>query len=149
MLWYGETYIVAGIPCTNCSIFSRDMSITLICFMLSMIIINTGIYTAIWLKLAYRKRNLNVKTSKLARTRMMILVSAGYSVCWIPLFITLTIELVDTAQIERVFCPAEYLTLIAFINSGINWAIYGLADQKFRNAFKMLLCQLRRITIQK
>ena len=79
---------------------------------------------------------------------MMIIVYAGYFLCWIPLFITMTIELVDKSRIKSIFCPAEYLTLTGYINSGINWLIYGLADKKFRNAFKMLLVHSRTTTMQ-
>ena len=144
LLLFSDISPVDGLPCTNGAIMSHELTITIVCGMFLLMIINTIIYIAIGWKIAFRKGLLNLNTSKIKRTRVMILVYAGFIVFWLPLFITLMIVLVDRNREEYIFCPAEYMILTGFINSGINWGIYGLADKKFRNAFKMLLCHSRR-----
>ena len=135
------------VPCTNGAIISLELNIFLVCGMFILMTINTLIYIAIGWKIAFRKRILNLKRSKIIRTRMMIIVYAGFIVCWSPLFIILTYVLTDRNREEYIFCPAEYLLLTGYINSGMNWVIYGLADRKFRNAFNILLCQRARNTL--
>lgn len=76
------------------------------------------------------------------KTFIMIIVFFLFVCCWIPFIIcSFMIETVmSNAEASKYECVREYLTRLGFLNSSMNWIVYGVSNEKFRWAFKKLLC---------
>ena len=130
-----------AIPCTNGNLISYQMNMAISCLIFLMAVFTSTLYFGICCKLKTRKKLSHLKASKVAQTNLMILVYACFVVSWLPLGIVNVILLENQSLNEDLFCVREYLTLLAYMNSGVNWIIYGLANQKFRSAFATILCR--------
>lgn len=71
------------------------------------------------------------------RTKMTMIVFGVFALCWFP-YIVVSIVLVfkNTPTIR---CARQWCTCLGVINSALNWIIYGLANESFRNAFVAIL----------
>lgn len=75
----------------------------------------------------------------LAKTYMLMGVSAAFVVCWTPFcVISLFVLITDREDLKIVQTWALNLGLL---NSGLNWLIYGLKNEKFRKAFRLVVCE--------
>ena len=74
------------------------------------------------------------------KTLVMVLVFVLFVVCWLPFVITtLMLETAAYSNVDHIMCVREYLIMLGYFNSIINWIVYGASNQKFRLAFKRLL----------
>ncbi|XP_060587872.1 tyramine receptor Ser-2-like [Ruditapes philippinarum] len=77
---------------------------------------------------------------KLAKTYILIAISAIFIICWAPYCIVTFFKIFF--DYDELKIAAGWTILLVFINSGLNWLIYGLKNAKIRRAFKMLLCNV-------
>lgn len=74
----------------------------------------------------------------LAKTYMLMAVSAIFVLCWTPFCaISLFMLIVDMEDLK---ITQTWTLNLGLLNSGLNWLIYGLKNEKFRKAFKLILC---------
>ena len=73
-------------------------------------------------------------------TRLMIIISGTFVICWAPYCIASVIP----SQKAEVALVRNCLASLGFINSCLNWIIYAARNSKFRAAFKSILnCSCR------
>ena len=74
-------------------------------------------------------------------TRLMVLVSGLFIICWGPYcIISLVPNVSDVVSFVR-----NWLSSLGLINSCLNWVVYGARNKRFRAAFKSILtCSCRR-----
>ena len=74
----------------------------------------------------------------LAKTYMLMAVSAIFIFCWTPFcVISLFMLIGDTDDLKLL---QTWTLNLGLLNSGLNWLIYGVKNEKFRKAFRLLLC---------
>ena len=78
----------------------------------------------------------NISTN-FRRTKMTMIVFGVFAVCWFP-YLVVSIILVFKDQ-PAIRCARQWCTCLGVINSALNWIIYGLANQSFRQAFIAVL----------
>ena len=69
-------------------------------------------------------------------TRMLILVLGVFTLCWVPFIIILLLRL--HGKVSQLLYLVAYC--FAYLNSGMNFIIYAIANDKYRAAFKKILC---------
>lgn len=76
-----------------------------------------------------------------SKMTISLLVNILFAVCWLPFIICSFIEQFwHTPSVsQNVACITAYLSKFAFINSSLNWVVYGLANKTFRRTFKSLM----------
>lgn len=82
--------------------------------------------------------------SSFNKCRILVKIYVIFILCWTPYIVTtFLLETATSAdRKEEYFCAREKAILIGCLNSGMNWIIYGLYNQKFRGSFKdVLLCR--------
>jgi hypothetical protein len=62
-----------------------------------------------------------------------------FAVCWSPYVVTTVLMEMNKEGINDYFCFREFAVLVGFMNSGMNWILYSLANRKFRKSFKNVL----------
>ena len=76
-------------------------------------------------------------SSNFRRTKMTMIVFGVFALCWFPyLVISVILVFKDTHSIR---CARQWCTCLGVINSALNWIIYGLANESFRQAFVAVL----------
>ena len=76
---------------------------------------------------------------EISRMYMLIAVSAVFIFCWAPFCFITFFKVIITSESMKI---AQSIALVlGFLNSALNWLIYGLKNQKFRHAFRLLLCK--------
>ena len=140
VIWLNDIPSDNVLPCTNGRILSSELHVILSVTLLMLLLTSFPLYIAIGCKINHRTTLNRFKRSTLVRTKLMVVIYAGFIVCWLPLGIIEMLSFVDKTLTRDVFCVREYLVLLAYTNSGINWIIYGLANKKFRVAFSVMLC---------
>ena len=107
------------------------------------IIINFVLYGMVIWKIKTNKTPGNSASKKKnTKTVLMIIVFVIFVVCWMP-FVICSIMLhadISTSTLQSIWCVREYVVKLGMVNSALNWILYGLANQKFRTAFKKILC---------
>ena len=74
-------------------------------------------------------------------TRLMVLVSGIFIICWGPYCI---ISLIPNISVTVTFIR-NWLASLGLINSCLNWIVYGARNKRFRRAFKNILnCSCRK-----
>ena len=74
-------------------------------------------------------------------TRLMVIVSGTFIICWAPYCI---VSLIPSQSVEIVFIR-YWLGSLGLINSCLNWIVYGVRNKRFRAAFKSILnCSCRK-----
>ena len=141
LYWQGKHLEVRGISCTNGDFVGFELSVVMTCVIFLMMITIIVLYIGICFKLKHRKELPELSLPKNAHTNLMMFVYAGFIVCWLPIGVINVISYGNRLLHKDLVCVREYLTLLAYINSGMNWIIYGLANQKFRKAFVTILCR--------
>jgi uncharacterized membrane protein len=64
--------------------------------------------------------------------------------CWLPYGVIVVLELFIPRENKTIIQAKAYTSLLAFLNSSVNWIIYGLKNKKIRKAFKQILCRKRK-----
>ena len=84
----------------------------------------------------------SASTKKNTKTVLMIIVFVLFVVCLMPFVICSLMMQADisTATLQNIMCIREYVAKLGLLNAALNWILYGLANQKFRTAFKAILC---------
>ena len=85
--------------------------------------------------------NMRHEHVRMDKAKLMAKVYVVFAICWGP-FITFSLLIETTSSSEMKYkynCIREYTILLGFINSGINWIVYGLANKRFRVCFKKVL----------
>lgn len=103
-------------------------------------IVNTVFYVLIFLKIKFYK--VPMRTSHRARSRstLMVIIFIVFVIFWMPFVIlTILVNMSTTLEVSTLICIREYVDNLGVLHSGFNWIIYGLANQKFREALKLLL----------
>ena len=73
----------------------------------------------------------------LAKTYMMMMVCAAFIICWGPFTVLTVIGLFY--QWTSYHNALKWAFFLGFLNSGINWMIYGFRNPKFRKAIKAVV----------
>ena len=73
----------------------------------------------------------------LARTYLMIMVCTTFIICWGPFTLLTIIGLLYRWKTYHTALKWAYF--LGFLNSGINWIIYGLKSPKFRKAIRAFI----------
>ena len=71
---------------------------------------------------------------KLTRTYVLMAVSATFIICWGPLSVISVVGLFY--RWDSFSSTVRWAFFAGFLNSGINWMIYGIRNPKFRRAIK-------------
>ncbi|KAH3771660.1 hypothetical protein DPMN_172987 [Dreissena polymorpha] len=131
----------------------RDAALGAVGFLLLQVIFNSVLFIAVILKVRYSNEQKDIWIAKKhattnskgstisSKSKLMAKVYVIFAICWFP-FITTTLLLETDVSIEkriRYSCIREYSLHLGFINSGLNWIVYGLANNRFREAFKQIL----------
>jgi hypothetical protein len=84
----------------------------------------------------------SVTRKKNTKTILMIIVLVLFVICWMPFIICSLMMQADISisTLQNIICAKEYLAKLGLGNSAMNWILYGLANKKFRIAFRTLLC---------
>ena len=139
VIWLNNIHSNNTLPCTNSAILSYHLNVLITCIVFLLLLINSVLYVAIATEIS-RKRPVNrINVSRVSRTQLMMVVYAGFVVCWLPLGVVGLIIIANQTKRIELFCTREYLIVIAFTNSGVNWIIYGLANKSFRDSFRTIL----------
>ena len=132
--------------CTYNNVFLEGYTVFLTSFYTICILTNIGLLSSvvnIALRTLHKVRDLSTIQSharvsrNLARTYLMLIVCAAFVICWGP-FTVLTV-------IGIFYQWASYPTalkwsyFLGFLNSGINWIIYGFKSPKFRKAIRAIV----------
>ena len=134
--------------CTYNNVFLEGYTIFLTSFYTICILTNIGLLSSvvnIALRTLHKVRDLSSCTIQsharvsrnLARTYLMLIVCTAFVICWGP-FTVLTV-------IGIFYQWASYPTalkwsyFLGFLNSGINWIIYGFKSPKFRKAIRAIV----------
>ena len=140
VIWLNNIHSMKNLPCTNSAILSYHLNVLITCIVFLLLLINSVLYVAIATEIS-RKRPVNrINVSRVTRTRLMMAVYAGFVACWLPVSVVALIVMANQSKRIELFCTREYLIVIAFTNSGVNWIIYGLANKSFRDSFRTILC---------
>ena len=62
-----------------------------------------------------------------------------FALCWGPYVVTTVLMEVNKEDRNNYFCFREFAILFGFMNSGLNWILYSLANKKFRKSFKKVI----------
>ena len=142
-----------GNSCIIGEIVPRTINITLAVFLVFQSIFNLILFAIVLWKIKSQP-GMNEPTSsrdrinkrqneiKLDKAKLMARVYVVFAVCWTP-FITFSLLTESTSSPDtrqKYVCAREYSVLLGCINSGLNWMIYGLANKRFRQGFKEILC---------
>ena len=74
-------------------------------------------------------------------TRLMIIVSGTFIVCWAPYCI---LSIIPSKKAAEIAFLRNWLASLGLINSCLNWIVYAARNSKFRAAFKSILnCSCR------
>ncbi|KAH3791094.1 hypothetical protein DPMN_169305 [Dreissena polymorpha] len=145
----GETKDIA--VCRTGAINEFSVDVVSVVFMIIVIVVCTILYFIIlWtvkvrpLKaLAMRQHKKTVK-----KTLLMLAVSAVFVVCWLPFIISSIITSVSPSFERSASCVREFLIFLGYLNSSVNWVVYGLSNRKFRTAFRqIIMCRCCRTKI--
>ncbi|KAH3789891.1 hypothetical protein DPMN_168080 [Dreissena polymorpha] len=127
--------------------FAADVASIL--FMITVIVICTVLYCIIlW---TVKERPMRALTERLykksvKKTSLMLVVSALFLLCWVPFIISSIIVFVSRSLLQSASCAREYVVFLGFLNSSVNWIVYGASNRKFRTAFKqIIMCAFGRI----
>jgi hypothetical protein len=82
--------------------------------------------------------------SSIEKTKLLILVLGVFVLCWLPYGVIVVLELFIPRENKTIIQAKAYSSLLAFLNSSVNWIIYGLKNKDIRNAFKQILCRKRK-----
>ena len=132
--------------CTYNEIFLDGYTILITSFYSVCTIINIGLFASV-VKIALRKlqrvrdsdtSQSHVRLKKnLTKTYVMMLVSGAFIICWGPFSILTIIGLFH--QWKSYPIALRWAYFLGFLNSGINWMIYGYKTPKFRKAIKAVV----------
>lgn len=124
-------------------IFPSHLNIVAISVMCGKLLIGSTIYSIIaWkIKASSLKPRKTYHRHFTRKTYIMIIVFILFAVCWSPFIVcTLWLEFVSSkSQESTLLCIREYSSRFGFLNSAMNWIVYGVSHKKFRMAFKELL----------
>lgn len=124
-------------------IFPSHLNIVAISVMCGKLLIGCTIYSIIaWkIKASSFKARKTYHRNFTRKTYIMIIVFILFAVCWLPFIVcTLWLEFVSSkSQESTLLCIREYSARLGFLNSAMNWIVYGVSHKKFRRAFKELL----------
>ncbi|VDM54212.1 unnamed protein product [Angiostrongylus costaricensis] len=85
------------------------------------------------------------KVNKQIRREHKATVSAVFLFCWLPFFTLHLINSICLINKQEDGCmgvlPLFLATWLGYINSSLNPLIYTVFDQRFRNAFRAILCR--------
>jgi uncharacterized membrane protein len=82
--------------------------------------------------------------SSIEKTKLLILVLGVFVLCWLPYGVIVVLELFIPRENKTIIQAKAYSSLLAFLNSSVNWIIYGLKNKNIRKAFKQILCRKRK-----
>ena len=99
-----------------------------------------GLYFKIFLVIQSRLRNKKERTGKdstidQAAVKMVIITVGIFIINWTPFIITLHLVVASVIPTRVVY----FTILFAFLNSGVNFFIYGLKNKEYRKAFKKMV----------
>jgi hypothetical protein len=128
--------------CRIGAIVTRDFDYTSSTLIIVTMIVDVILYGMVIWKMKTNKTPGNSATQKKnTKTLLMIGVFVLFVVCWIPFVIcSLMMQtVISPITFQNIICVREYLVKLGLIHSALNWIIYGLANKKFRIAFKKIL----------
>lgn len=82
--------------------------------------------------------------SSIEKTKLLILVLGMFVLCWLPYGVIVILQMFILRDNKTMLEAKAYSSLLAFLNSAINWIIYGLKNRNIRKAFKKILCRKRK-----
>ncbi|XP_071949416.1 histamine H2 receptor-like [Antedon mediterranea] len=91
--------------------------------------------------LIVRKKGAVSSKNSYKERRLVITIAvvlSGFAVCWVPYFTIFTVGELFKWQAHPVV--SDVVLWLGYLNSSINPIIYGLLNQKFRDAFRKMLC---------
>jgi len=69
----------------------------------------------------------------------MISVSVLFSFYWFPFMVCTIVPYAAPHFTQSAFCVREFIVVLGYMNSSINWLLYALSNQRFRSAFKSVV----------
>ncbi|XP_053407970.1 sphingosine 1-phosphate receptor 1-like [Mercenaria mercenaria] len=134
---HGNTFV-----CRMGAILPQDFQLVCSIVLLLVVFINFVLYGIVMWKVKTKRTPGNSGgRKKSSKTVLMIIVFLLFVICWLP-FITCSIIMhfsLEPSTFQNVICAREYLAKLGYINCALNCVIYGLANKKFRAAFKKIL----------
>ena len=128
-----------NVVCRNGAIIPKLIDIGALSALFLQIIINTILYSLIVHRLRTRPFQTPISVAKTKRkTTLMISVSVLFSLCWLPFMVCTIIPYAATHRTESAFCVREYIVVLGYMNSSINWLLYALSNKKLRTSFKVV-----------
>ncbi|XP_033124814.1 5-hydroxytryptamine receptor 1D-like [Anneissia japonica] len=91
--------------------------------------------------LIVRKKGAVASKNSYKERRLVITIAvvlSGFAICWVPYFTIFTVG--ELFRWEPNPVVADVVLWLGYVNSSINPIIYGLLNQKFRDAFRKMLC---------
>lgn len=82
-----------------------------------------------------RKFSPRYLTTSIEKTKVLILILGVFVVCWAPYCIVVFLEILFPSKRKQLDEVRIYCGMVAFVNSSLNWVIYGLKNKKIRHAF--------------
>ena len=127
-----------NVVCRNGAIIPKLIDIGAISALFFQIIVNIIVYNIIVHRLRTRPFQTPKSAAKTKRkTTLMIGVSMLFSLCWLPFMVCTILPYAATTLTQSAFCVREYIVVLGYMNSSINWLLYALSNKKFRTAFKL------------
>ena len=111
-------------------------------FMFTSITINSTLYVIVLKKIINRREITSNSVSAarmVSRTKLMMNVYVVFAVCWMPclIFVFLVWLYPDDLDMK---CYREHSITLGYVNSGLNWILYGIGNKNYRDEFRRLLC---------
>ena len=132
--------------CIYNEIFLDEYTIFITSFYSICIIVNVGLFASV-VRIALRKlqRVRDSDTSQshvrlarnLTKTYVMMMVSGAFIICWVPFSVLTIVGLFH--QWKTYSIALRWAYFLGFLNSGINWMIYGFKTPKFRKSIKAVV----------
>lgn len=123
-------------------IIPQSYGLVLTIVLLLSLVLNFILYGVVLWTIKYNRKPGNFTGSrKYTKTVLMFIIFVFFVACWIP-FIICSFPLQTNLPVsvyENVICVRDYLARLGYINSSMNWIIYGVANKKIRTTFKQIL----------
>lgn len=147
----GLNYWFPGCYCDITLMWPFAFTTTVYLIYVSSIFITASLYTKVSRVAAKQRKaikitthsmsfNFEVKlTKRLKRTRIMGLVISSFIIYWLPYFTLGCLRLAGVRTNSTINLLTEVSIVIGACNSCVNWAIFGLMNQEFKDGFKLVL----------
>lgn len=122
----------------------RGLTIVAVAFLLFEMVFNIVLCCLVVWRVKVNSQTATRTKRKSMRSKSVLLIKVYviFVLCWLP-FIVLTVILesnVLPTMRSKLLCYREYMLHLGMLNSAMNWIVYGLGNNRFRQSFRSFVC---------